>query len=78
MSENLPSQIELWKKRESRFLNLVTGKSGVLITALLVRQCPDPPKENDPDTDNEESKHADKKKTDKCEDDVQQSSDPTI
>ena len=59
LSQSLPSQIELWKKRESRLLNLITGKSGCSIAALLVRECPDPPKEIDPDTDDEESKHDD-------------------
>ena len=82
LSETLPSQIELWKKREARLLGLITGKSNVSIAALLVRQCPDPPEENDPDTDEEESKHEDEGKTDECKDDgsdVQQSSDdPTI
>lgn len=81
LSENLPLQIELWKKREARLLGLITGKSNVSIAALLVRQCPDPPEENDPDTDEEESKHEDEGKTDECKDDgsnVQQSSDPTI
>ena len=42
-------------------LTVITGKSGVSIEALLVRQCPDPPEENDPDTDDEESKHEDEK-----------------
>ena len=59
LSQSLPSQIELWKKRESRLLNLKTGKSSCSIAALLVRECPDPPKEIDPGTDDEESKHED-------------------
>ena len=83
LSENLPSQIELWKKRETRLLTVITGKSGVSIEALLVRQCPDPPEENDPDTDDEESKHEDETKIDQCKHgdskmQLQQSSDPTI
>ena len=60
LTENLPSQIDVWNKRETRLLNLITGKSGVSIAALLVRECPDPPKEIDPDTDDDESKHEDK------------------
>ena len=81
LSENLPSQIDLWRKRELRLVNAITGKSGVSVASLLVRACPDPPKENDPDTDDEESKHEDERKIDECKDDdikVQQSSDPTI
>ena len=82
LCENLPSQIELWKKREERLLGLITGKLNVSIAALLVRQCPDPPEENDPDTDEEESKHEDEVKTIESKDDgsdvQQKSSDPTI
>ena len=79
LSENLPSQIDLWHKREMRLLNAITGKSGVSVASLLVRACPDPPKENDPDTDDEESKHEDERKIDESKDSkVQQSSDPTI
>ena len=82
LSKNLPSQIDLWRKRESRLLDLITGKSGVSIAALLVRQCPDLPKEIDPDTD-EESKHEDKGKENagnfkKHEDNKVQETDPTI
>ena len=82
LSENLPSQIKLWQKRESRLLDLITGKSGISIAALLVRQCPDPPEENDPDTDDEESKQEDKQKTDECKHNecarIESSSDPTV
>ena len=83
LCENLPSQIELWRKRESRLLDLITGKSGLSIAALLVRQCPDPPKEIDldPDTDDEESKNADKENADKRkkdEDSKVHQTDPTI
>ena len=82
LSENLPCQIDLWRKRESRLLDLITGKAGVSIAALLVRQCPDLPKEIDPDTD-EESKHEDKEKENagnfkKHEDSKVQETDPTI
>ena len=78
--KNLPSQIELWKRRESRLLNLITGKSGVSIAALLVRECPDPPEEIDPDTDDEESKHEDENIDTQQVQKVQQTDheDPTI
>ena len=36
LTENLPSQIDVWNKRETRLLKLITGKSGVSIAALLV------------------------------------------
>ena len=93
LSQNLPSQIKLWRKRESRLLEVITGKSGLSIAALLVRQCPDPPKEIDldPDTDDDESKHdddeskhadeknADKRNDEKTDEDSKvHQTDPTI
>ena len=82
LSENLPCQIDLWRKRESRLLDLITGKSSVSIAALLVRECPDLPKEIDPDTD-EESKHEEKGKENagnfkNHEESKVQETDPTI
>ena len=56
---NLPPQIEKWKAREQRLLQVLSGTAGVPIDALLVRECPDPPVEVDPDTDEEETKKAD-------------------
>ena len=55
LKQNLPSQIKLWNLREKRLFSVMTGSSGVSIAALLARECPDPPMEVDPDTD-EESK----------------------
>ena len=53
LKKQLPSQIAVWGARETRLLNIVSGTAGVPIAALLVRQCPDPPEEVDPDTDDE-------------------------
>ena len=55
LKQNLPSQIKLWSRRENRLLSVMTGSSGISIVARLARECPDPPVEVDPDTD-EESK----------------------
>ena len=59
LTESLPSQIELWTARENRLLSVVTGAKGISVAALLVRECPDPPIELDPDTDEEEEKQPD-------------------
>ena len=56
LRENLPSQIKIWDAREQRLLQVITGMAGVPVDALLVRECPDPPVEVDPDTDEEETK----------------------
>ena len=61
LKEQLPSQITVWSAREERLLKIISGTSGVPIAALLIRQCPDPPAEVDPDTDDEA------KKEDECE-----------
>ena len=53
LKEQLPSQITIWDAREERLLKILSGITGVPIAALLVRQCPDPPVEADPDTDDE-------------------------
>ena len=52
---SLPSEIELWGAREARLLAIISGSSGLSKAVLLSRECPDPPVEMDPDTD-EESK----------------------
>lgn len=54
LRKNLPPQIEAWSKREKRLIAAITG--AVPLDALLVRECPDPPVEVDPDTDEEETK----------------------
>lgn len=51
---NLPPQIEKWTEREKRLIAVITGAAS--LDALLVRECPDPPVEVDPDTDEEETK----------------------
>ena len=51
---NLPSQIKKWTEREKRLIDVITGAAS--LDALLVRECPDPPVEVDPDTDEEETK----------------------
>ena len=51
---NLPTQIEKWTEREKRLIAVITGTAS--LDALLVRECPDPPVEVDPDTDEEETK----------------------
>ena len=55
MKEQLPSQILLngVAAREDRLLKIISGTAQVSITSLLLRQCPDPPSEVDPDTDDE-------------------------
>ena len=58
-------------------MNLLTGKAGVSIAALLLRECPDPPNEIDPDTDDEEAKHEDKQ-IDTQDEEEPQTHDPTI
>ena len=50
----------MWCKRESRLHVIISGAAGLSIAVLLLRECPDPPVENDPDTD-EESKQAESK-----------------
>lgn len=57
--QRLPSQIELWRSRENRLLSVITAVHGISISALLVRECPDPPVEADPDTDDEGKKEDD-------------------
>ena len=57
LKEQLPSQIIVWKAREERLLKILSGVAGVPIAALLVRECPDPPVEADPDTDDESKIH---------------------
>ena len=54
--QRLPSQIEVWRAREKRLLSVTTAFKGIGISALLVRECPDPPVEADPDTDDEGKK----------------------
>ena len=53
LKQQLPSQISLWSAREDRLLKIISKKAGVSIAALLIRQCPNPPCEVDPDTDDE-------------------------
>jgi len=59
LRKNLPSQIEKWDAREKRLFQLIAGKTDLPIDVLLVRECPDPPEEVDPDTDEEETKKSD-------------------
>ena len=63
LKEQLPSQIIIWSAREDRLLKIISGITGVPIAALLVRQCPDPPVEADPGTDDESKQHHEE---DKC------------
>ena len=79
---SLPSEIELWGARESRLLSIISGSAGLSNAVLLTRECPDPPVEIDPDTD-EESKQTEA--TDVCEtkkrpriNDARNTEDPTI
>ena len=53
LKDQLPSQIRVWNDREQRLVKVVSGTAGFSLVALLVRQCPDPPTEVDPDTDDE-------------------------
>ena len=77
LTEQLPSQINLWSAREQRLLKIISGTAGVSIAALLVRQCPDPPSEVDPDTDDESKtdKHEDTTTSEECK--VSNNNDPT-
>ena len=76
LRKNLPSQIKIWSEREKRLLAVITGSAGVPIDALLMRECPDPPAEVDPDTDEDETKTDDQTDTlpegkldDECDED---------
>ena len=82
LKKSLPEEIELWGARESRLLGIVSGAAGLSNAVLLMRGCPDPPVEIDPDTD-EESKQAEAKiceyeTTRKNLDTVCNTEDPTI
>lgn len=59
---SLPTEIELWGAREARLLAIISGSAGLSNAVLLLRECPDPPVEMDPDTD-EESKQTETKIT---------------
>ena len=63
LKEQLPSQIIIWSAREDRLLKIISGITGVPIASLLVRQCPDPPVEADPDIDGKSKQHHEE---DKC------------
>lgn len=76
LKEQLPSQITVWSAREERLLKIISGTSGVPIAALLIRQCPDPPAEVDPDTDDEAKKEDECKKKEVSK--ISVNDDPTI
>ena len=57
---SLPLEIKLWGVRESRLFEIISGAAGLSNAVLLTRECPDPPVEMDPDTD-EESKQMEAK-----------------
>ena len=65
LKKHLPSQIKLWNARENRLLTILTGSKGISITALLHRECPDPPVELDFDTD-DETKEEEREHTSWC------------
>ena len=50
----------MWGASESRLLSIISGVAGLSNAVLLSRECPDPPIEIDPDTD-EESKQSESK-----------------
>ena len=59
---SLPLEIKLWGERETRLLGIISGTAGLSNAVLLMRECPDPPVEIDPDTD-EESKQTETTET---------------
>jgi len=60
LKTSLPLEIKLWGARELRLLDIISGAAGLSNAVLLMRECPDPPVEIDPDTD-EESKQTEAK-----------------
>lgn len=74
---SLPLEIKLWGARESRLFEIISGAAGLSNAVLLTRECPDPPAEIDPDTD-EESKQVEAKTCETAPYPIDNTEDPTI